>query len=183
MEIEADYYFAAGDMVSWLRGLDDIGKALSRRGEKVYVLPGNHETEEAISRMCQRYKLKTFHGETFEAGGYHFAGLGYSTPTPFNTPGEYSEQEMAKRLEPFSVLNPLVLICHCPPLGTNLDRIRPGLHSGSQSVRNFIEKHQPAFFFCGHIHEAQGVSERFGDTHALNVGKKGYLLDFDKMAL
>lgn len=181
MEIEADYYFAAGDMVSWLRGLDEVGKVLSRRGDKVYVLPGNHETEDAISRMCEQYGLKAFHGKKFEAGGYVFAGLGYSTPTPFNTPGEYSEEEMAKRLAPFAGLNPLVLICHCPPKETTLDRIRPGLHSGSQSVRSFIEKHQPPFFFCGHIHEAQGRNERIGATQAWNTGKTGYLMDFDKI--
>jgi Icc-related predicted phosphoesterase len=30
------------------------------------------------------------------------AGLGYSNPTPFNTPGEYSEKELAARLAGFA---------------------------------------------------------------------------------
>jgi Icc-related predicted phosphoesterase len=112
-----------------------------------------------------------------EIDGWHIAGLGYSSPTPFNTPGEYSEAEIARRLQPFSGLKPLVLICHCPPLNTTLDRIRPGLHAGSSAIREFIEREQPELFFCGHIHEAEGVAEQIGSTRAVNVGKLGFLLE------
>ena len=183
MDVEADYYFAAGDLVSWSRGLDRAGKVLARRGKRVYVLPGNHESEAMIAEMCDQYGLNAFHGQSFEAGGYHIAGLGYSSPTPFNTPGEYSEKEMERRLAAFAGLNPLVLICHCPPKGTPLDRMWFGIHSGSQSIRDFIDAHQPGFFFCGHIHEAHGVSARIGKTRGWNTGKKGYLLDFDKLTV
>jgi uncharacterized protein len=107
------------------------------------------------------------------------AGLGYSNPTPFNTPGEYTETELAERLHRFSGLDPLVLVCHAPPYGTALDQIRPGMHGGSKAVRQFVEKEQPAYFFCGHIHEAEGTAIEMGTTHARNVGKKGYLLELD----
>jgi hypothetical protein len=107
------------------------------------------------------------------------AGLGYSNPTPFHTPGEYSEPQIAERLQRFAPLSPLVLVCHAPPYGTALDQIRPGLHAGSQSVRWFIETHQPEHFFCGHIHEAEGVAIEMGRTHARNVGKAGFLLDLE----
>ena len=33
------------------------------------------------------------------------------------------------------------------------------------------------YFFCGHIHEAEGVVIQMGATRAQNVGKKGYLLE------
>ena len=70
-----------------------------------------------------------------------------------------------------------MLICHAPPLDTDLDRIRTGLHAGSRAVREFIEKHQPEYFFCGHIHEAEGAVIQMGATRAQNVGKKGFLLE------
>jgi Icc-related predicted phosphoesterase len=44
-------------------------------------------------------------------------------------------------------------------------------------VREFIEAQQPEYFFCGHIHEAEGVVIQMGSTRAQNVGKKGYLLE------
>ena len=177
MDIEADYYFAAGDLVSWSRGLDKMAEPMKRRAGRMYVLPGNHESERNIAEFCERHGFINFHGGTLEVGGTHVAGLGYSTPTPFDTSGEYSEKEMAARLEKFAPLNPLVLICHAPPLNTDLDRIKEGLHAGSQAVREFIEKYQPEHFFCGHIHEAEGKVIQMGATRAQNVGKKGYLLE------
>ena len=37
----------------------------------------------------------------------------------------------------------------------------------------------PAYFFCGHIHEAEGKVIQLGRTRAQNVGKAGYLLELD----
>ncbi len=176
MAVDADAYFAAGDLVSWARGLDKMGEVLKERGDRVYVLPGNHESAGDITAFCERFGFVDFHGAMAEIGGVRFAGLGYSTVTPFDTPGEYSEEEIAERLEKFAPWKPQVLVCHSPPLGTPLDRIKEGLHAGSRAVREFIEKHQPAHFFCGHVHEAEGVVIQMGATRAMNVGKKGYLL-------
>lgn len=177
MDIEADYYFSAGDLVSWARGLDGCGTILRRRAGRVYVLPGNHESETLIEEFTRKFGLRAFHGQSFQAGGYHIAGLGYSSPTPFDTPGEYSEEELGQRLSAFAEIKPLVLICHCPPLGTALDRVREGVHAGSSAVREFIERHQPEHFLCGHIHEAEGVVVQLGRTQARNAGKLGCLLD------
>jgi Icc-related predicted phosphoesterase len=177
--VEADYYISAGDQVSWARGLDRCGEILQTRGDKVWVLPGNHESAEQIAGFCDRYGLNNFHERHFAVGRWNVAGLGYSSPTPFHTPGEYSEQQIAERLQPFAGLDPLVLICHAPPHGTALDQVRPGLHGGSIAVREFLEKHQPAHFFCGHIHEAEGAEIRMGKTVARNVGKQAFLLRLD----
>ena len=177
MATEADVYFAAGDLVSWARGLDKMGEIMKRRAGRVYVMPGNHESESDISAFCERHGFMNFHGGTTEIAGVRFAGLGYSTVTPFDTPGEYSEDEIAARLAKFADYEPQVLICHSPPLDTALDRIREGLHAGSRAVREFIEEHQPAHFFCGHIHEAEGAVIQMGKTRAMNVGKPGYLLE------
>jgi Icc-related predicted phosphoesterase len=177
MAVEADYYFCAGDLVSWQRGLDEMGAIMKPRAGRMYVLPGNHESERDIAEFCARHGFIDFHGGRLEVGGVHIAGLGYSSPTPFNTPGEYTEEELASRLSKFAELKPLVLICHSPPLNSTLDQVHEGLHAGSRTVREFIQKHHPRDFFCGHIHEAEGVVEQMGETRAQNVGKRGYLLE------
>lgn len=177
MAIEADYYIAAGDLVSWARGLDAMAEIMKPRGGKVWILPGNHESVSDISGVCDRFGFRAFHGQTELLDGVHVAGLGYSSPTPFNTPGEYTEKEIATRLQVFESFRPLVLICHSPPRNTALDCIRLGVHAGSESVRQFIEQNQPSYFFCGHVHEAEGVEITLGSTRAVNVGKKGFLLD------
>lgn len=176
IDIDADYYFAAGDMLTWARGADKIGPILARRAGRLYIIPGNHESERDVDAMCERFGLQPFHGRSMMIQDHHVAGLGYSGPTPFNTPGEYTEQELAQRLSKFKSLKPLVMICHCPPLDTALDEIRPSLHGGSKSIAEFIQREQPTHFFCGHIHEAEGTTIHIGATRAMNVGKRGYLL-------
>jgi Icc-related predicted phosphoesterase len=176
MAIEADYYFAAGDLANFGRGLEAMGPVMQKRADRMYVLPGNHESEADITRFCREFGFHDFHGRTIEIEGYHVAGLGYSNPTPFNTPGEYSEQELRDRLSKFSGLNPLVLICHTPPKGTPLDRAGEGQYFGSDAIREFIEREQPKYFYCGHIHEAAGQHASLGRTLGWNVGKRGQLL-------
>jgi Icc-related predicted phosphoesterase len=177
MAIQADYYFAAGDLANWGRGLDAMGPIMRKHAERMYVLPGNHESEADVARFCREFGFHDFHGSTIEIAGYHVAGLGYSNPTPFNTPGEYSEQELRERLDKFSGLDPLVLICHSPPRNSALDRVAEGKHFGSDAIRGFIEREQPLYFFCGHIHEAAGREDTLGRTQGWNVGKRGHLLE------
>src|SRR4030088_854347 len=79
MDVEADYYFAAGDLVSWARGFDKMGEVMKRRAEQVYVMPGNHESEKDIEAFCARYGFNSFHGKTLQIAGFQVAGLGYSS--------------------------------------------------------------------------------------------------------
>lgn len=180
MSIEADYYFCAGDLVNWARGLDAMGEIMKPRAERLYVIPGNHESAEQIEAFCTKFGFHNFHGGRMRIGDFEVAGLGYSNPTPFDTPGEYSEEELEKRLHAFDGRKPLIAICHAPPFGTPLDRITNLKHAGSRSMREFIQREQPRYFFCGHIHEAAGAQDKLGETSAMNVGKKGYLLDLEQ---
>ena len=181
MSTDADYYFAAGDLANWGRGLDQLGPIMQKRSDRMYVIPGNHESESDIAGFCRKYGFHDFHGQTLEIAGQTVAGLGYSNPTPFNTPGEYSEEELAARLERFSSLKPRVLIVHAPPKGSKLDRAGEGQHFGSTAVRDFIEQAQPEYFYCGHIHEAAGCEDRLGKSRGWNVGKRGQLLDLEAL--
>ena len=184
MAIEADYYFAAGDLANFGRGLDALGPILQKRADRMYVIPGNHESASDIADFCREYGFHDFHGKTIEIAKRTVAGLGYSNPTPFNTPGEYSEEELAARLAKFSSMNPRILIVHAPPKDTKLDcagldRAGEGRHFGSTAVRDFIEQHQPEYFYCGHIHEAAGQEDTLGKSRGWNVGKRGQVLDLE----
>jgi len=179
MATPADLYIAAGDLANWTRGLDECGRLMQRHGDRVWVLPGNHESAQNIADFCAAFGFRNFHEQAWQVGRWWIAGLGYSNPTPFHTPGEYSEAELAARLEKFAALDPLVLVCHCPPHGTALDRIGAAGHGGSRAIGDFLAVHPPAYFFCGHIHECAGVQVQLGRTQAVNLGKKGYLLELD----
>jgi Icc-related predicted phosphoesterase len=177
MAVEADAYFCAGDLVNMKESMAAAGEILKPKASRTYIIPGNHESADQIAQFCLEYGLIDLHGRSVTLEGVELAALGYSNITPFNTPGEYAEPEIAKRLTPFAELKPLVLVCHCPPKDTPLDRAGEGLHFGSPAIRTFIDEVQPARFYCGHIHEAAGAAAHLGGTPGLNLGKRGYLLD------
>jgi uncharacterized protein len=181
VEQPADIYIAAGDLSTFRRGLDRCGEILKPLGERLWVLPGNHETHDDTRALCEKFGFVDFHSQVHAldsaAGATQWAGLGYSNITPFNTPGEYSEEEISKVLAAFEGIQPLYLVVHFPPQGTALDEFAPGKHAGSPTLRAWVERHQPVYLFCGHIHEAAGKSERLGSTQCFNVGKQGHTLE------
>lgn len=177
----ADVYISNGDLSNFGGDLETCGEVLRPLGNRLWALPGNHETHEQMRAFCQKFGFVDFHRQarTFESanGATHWAGLGYSNITPFNTPGEYSEDEIAGVLSTFEGNNPLYLVVHFPPFGTKLDEFAPGKHAGSPALRQWIERVQPAYAFCGHIHEAAGRRDEIGATQCINVGKRGYTIE------
>ncbi len=177
----AEIYISAGDLSTFGRALDRCGEALRPLGEQLWGLPGNHETADENRDFCRKFGFVDFHRQVRQVetrgGVVHWAGLGYSNPTPFNTPGEYTEEEIAQELAAFDGIAPLYLVVHFPPHGTSLDRVTFGRHAGSRVLRAWVERAQPAWLFCGHIHECAGQSERLGATQCVNVGKSGQVIE------
>ena len=175
----ADVYIAAGDLSTFRKSLDRCGEVLAPLGEKVWVLPGNHETHEDMRELCRRFGFVDFHRQVRQIGSTNWAGLGYSNITPFNTPGEYTEEQIQEALAEFDGLSPLYVVAHVPPKNSQLDEFAPGQHGGSPALSAWVERVQPLYLFCGHIHECEGRSDQIGRTQCFNVGKAGYTLEVE----
>ncbi len=175
----ADVYIAAGDLSTFGRALDRCGEVLAPHGDKVWLLPGNHETHEETRELSRRFGFVDFHRQVRQIGSTTWAGLGYSNITPFKTPGEYTEEQIQEALGAFDGLSPLYLVAHVPPKDSQLDEFAPGQHGGSPALRKWVTQAQPVYLFCGHIHECAGRSDRIGQTQCFNVGKAGYTLEVD----
>lgn len=121
-------------------------------------------------------------------GGHEMISLGYSNPTPWSSPRELTEPELAKRLsvmaEKLSDPAASVFNFHVPPVGTHLDRaallddsftpiVKGGQveigNVGSSAVRSLIEQYEPTLSLHGHIHESPGMS-KIGRSTAINPG-------------
>lgn len=116
------------------------------------------------------------------APGAGLMGVGWSPPTPFGTPAEAPETQIAQWLaegyEQARGFEHLALISHTPPYGTLADVLGSGAHVGSPAVREFIERVQPEVCVTGHIHEAR-CTDRLGRTVIVNPGELaagGYVL-------
>ncbi|WP_027179735.1 metallophosphoesterase family protein [Maridesulfovibrio bastinii] len=114
--------------------------------------------------------------------GIKLMGVGCSMTTPFATPGEVSDSQLAQWLdETYATAGDykqLVLAVHDTPKDSKLDVINGGAHVGSAAIRAFIEKVQPSVVICGHIHEASGT-DYIGNSKIINPGmlsEGGYVL-------
>jgi Icc-related predicted phosphoesterase len=119
--------------------------------------------------------------------------LGWSNPTPWDTPRETSEEELARMLSAAiarldSTENAIFNI-HVPPKDSTLDScprldtsvwppapiMRGGqvelFGAGSSAVAEAIKEYQPLVSLHGHIHESTGVA-KIGRTVCINPGSE-----------
>jgi Icc-related predicted phosphoesterase len=179
-----EFAIVAGDIINYdSQRAKQLLSELASAGRSVYYVPGNMDNAE-LGSWRGGGNLHGLHGRCKNLENVSLIGLGGSPHGPFRTVFEYSEEEAAELLE--KALNDysggkLILVSHCPPKDTKVDRVSSGEHAGSISVRRFIEKTQPQLVISGHIHEAQGVG-KIGKSTLVNTGpaRSG---DFAKIAM
>ncbi len=173
-ELEAaDILLLVGDITNFGHSLETeaVTTFLRSCNDCILAVSGNcdyHEVDDYIDK-----EGINLHASSRMIDGIGFIGLGGSLITPFNTPNEFTEQDISKYLnKAVSTLpkgTPMVLVSHQPPLDTAGDLISSGDHVGSASVRKFIEDHEPLICFTGHIHEASSI-DNIGNTPVINPG-------------
>ncbi len=173
IESHADVVAVCGD-VTHFGSMERVSELLNLLREApcvVLFIPGNCDPPQLAKEEVEGLKL--IHGKCERVRSVDFLGVGGSSPSPFNTPFELGEVELAGILEEAykhcESGGKLVLVSHDPPKDTKVDMTCNGEHVGSSSVREFIERVNPTIVLCGHIHEAAGV-DRIGDTILVNPG-------------
>lgn len=182
---KADLLIATGDLTNYGRKEEakQILEQLLEINPHVLALIGNLDNFE-INDYLEQLDLN-LHGQArLLQNRICVIGAGGSNITPFGTPSEFSEEEIAETLkkaydqgmEYIQLATPLkhtripmILVSHTPPRDTLVDRLANGKHVGSTAVRRFIEHHQPDLCITGHIHEAKG-EDTIGKTRIINPG-------------
>jgi hypothetical protein len=174
---EADAVVVCGDISNFGHGLREVCEVLSSFKSEVVVVPGNCDLPRMVEELCGKFGLTYAHGRLVEVGDVKVACVGGSTWTPFDTPFELSEDEIASLLSSFSGVGDVVLATHCPPHGTKVDKIFSGAHVGSKAIREYIERERPLLCLCGHVHERGGEEDAIGRTRVVNVARRGALFE------
>ena len=180
-------------LIKWV---DLAEERLAGTGKKCFVTGGNDDDPEVLSVM-NREDTKSFfacEGEMVYIDDDHsMISVGFSTPTPWKTPREITDEELGIIIEDMAAKVPdmkkAIFNFHDPPVDSSLDtcpkldwtkdppeQIVEGgqvvlFGAGSVSVRNAIERHQPMLGLHGHIHESQAVA-RLGRTTCINPGSE-----------
>jgi uncharacterized protein len=158
-------------------------------GVTCYVMPGNDD-EIDIDDVIEAAPdpIVACEGRAVSVGDYQMLSSAWTNPTPWDSPRELSEVELAEKLDKLATgLDPdvpAIFNLHCPPYDTGLD-LAPELTDdlrvvteggepkmipvGSRAVREFIGQHRPVLALHGHIHESR-AAVRLGPTLCVNPG-------------
>jgi Icc-related predicted phosphoesterase len=140
-----------------------------------FAVPGNWDPREITVHMDeQAYDgLRNLHKTSAYMGGYSFAGLGGSTPTPKgNSPLESDDEGFA---DPLAARLPAdVWVLHCPLRGFRDFAAGPQANVGSESLlalynQQVAEQMPPLLVVSGHIHEARGIARGGPEAETLFV--------------
>jgi Icc-related predicted phosphoesterase len=172
---------------------------------QAFMMLGNDDYPELEPLLEGRSVRNVEHDVVELPGGFEMISLGYSNRTPWDSPRELDEEDLAKRIDERAerLTDPAhaVFNFHVPPHDTHLDqaalldgRFRPRVeggqivigHVGSTAVREAVERYRPLLGLHGHIHESPGA-QRLGRTVILNPGSdygdgilRGALITLDR---
>lgn len=171
---DADGVIISGDITNG-GGQQRAGWLLAKVAKinpNIYALIGNMDHASIIPLLDD--KGWNIHAKGRQlAEGVGIVGVGFSTPTPFMTPSEVSDEKLGQWLgegyEYVRHLPKLIVVAHDPPYGSKAAQLPYGENVGNRSVREFIENVQPDICITGHIHEATG-EEYIGNTKVINPG-------------
>jgi uncharacterized protein len=180
-------------LVTWV---DLAEERLNGTGIKCFVTGGNDDEWDVLTAIKREGTKSLFavENEMVHVDDDHtMISVGLSTPTPWKTPREVSEEELGRMIEEMALkvpdMNKAIFNFHDPPKDSTLDtcpmldwskdppqQIQQGgqpvmYGAGSSSVRAAIEKYQPMLGLHGHIHESQSVA-KIGRTTCVNPGSE-----------
>ena len=169
----------------WVRLAEE---RLRGTGVRCFIMPGNDDEFEIDEVLAGSDVVVNPDGAIVEIDGYQLLSLAWANPTPWNSPRELPEEELAARIERLAreldPSLPVIFNLHCPPYDSTLDsapQLREDLSVvmvggqpnmvpvGSRAVREAIERYQPVVSLHGHIHESRGAV-RIGRTLCINPG-------------
>ena len=174
---------------------------------KVVLIPGNDDRFVIDPILRDNPRVLYPEKEPIWIDGHPIISMSFVNPTPWNSPRECAETEMAKRLDvafgsiPVADRPRALALIHAPPFHSGLDMapkldrsLRPVTGGsgtmmvpvGSTAVRAALEKYQPMLGLHGHIHESPAHAT-YHHTFAVNPGSeygegilKGYLFELDQ---
>jgi Icc-related predicted phosphoesterase len=171
-------------MQHWMEYADT---RLEVSGIRCFVCPGNDDMFEVDEVIKQSKHVALAEGKVIELDEHHeMINAGWSTPTPWNTPREESEDQLRQRIQvmidQLKDVKNSVFNLHNPPYGSGLDEapeltkdMRPAYAGrslvpvGSHAVLELIEKYEPLLTLHGHIHEGKGT-RKYKRTLCINPG-------------
>ncbi len=173
---KVDLVVLCGDITYQEQSTDNLIGPFKDSAKQVLLIPGNHETIATTSFLAQLYDIKNLHGYSVVYDDVGFFGAGGANIGLFQLEEGELFDLLKKGFEGVKKAKKRIMVTHVHPSGSKMEHFTH-FFKGSTAVRKAIEEFKPDILLCSHVHEAEGIEEKIGNTLVINVGKNGKILD------
>jgi Icc-related predicted phosphoesterase len=172
---DVDLVLLLGDLHGPLSESKGIIAPFKRAKKKVVFVPGNWDTSLESAAIRDLYDIKNIDGYYVTYKGVGIAGLGNPDfQLSIDEKRAFEKMKISFDKMKAQPLRKRILISHLHASGTSSELSGfPGSKALKQAVRYF----EPDFLLQAHIHEAEGIEEKIGNTRVINVGRKGKIIE------
>lgn len=174
---KVDLVVLTGDLTMFDMSTDNLIGPFRKRGEKVLLIPGNHETLATADFLAEMYNVQNIHGYSIKAQDVGIFGCGGANVGPkFILDEKEIYDTLEKAHKYIKNIRKKIMVTHVHPSYTKMEKFSTFI-PGSSGVKKAIDKFKPDILLCSHVHEAEGIEEKVGNTKIINVGKKGKIIE------
>jgi len=172
-----DLVILCGDLTYAEMHTDNLIKPFMKLGKQILVIPGNHETLATVDFWTKIYgdKVKNLHGAGLRFKDIGIFGCGSANIGLFQLKEQEIYNILKKGYEKIKKAKTKIMVTHVHPSDTLMSRLTT-VFPGSTGVKKAITQFHPSISLCSHVHEAEGIEEKLGNTKIINVGRKGKII-------
>ncbi len=171
-----DLVILCGDITMAEQSTENLIGPFTKRKEKVLLIPGNHETVATADFLSELYGVKNLHGYSVKYKDVGLFGCGGANIGLFQLEEDEIYGLLKKGFDKIKYLSKKIMVAHVHPSGSKIEKFTK-YFPGSPGLRKAVEKLHPDILLCSHVHEAEGIEEKIGNTKVINVGKKGKIIE------
>jgi putative phosphoesterase len=169
---KVDLVVLAGDIYGYSEGDENILKPFRDAGQKVVFVPGNCDFDEEHERL--KRDAKSIHNYYVTYNDVGIVGIGNP-----NWKLGLDGDDLAEIKRNFKKMKPAkrILVSHLHAAGTKAENFGFAGWSGDEVLRKAVKDFKPDLLISAHIHEAEGIEDKVGDTKVVQVGRRGKILE------
>ncbi len=171
-----DLVVLCGDLTLGEHSTDNILGPFVKKGKKVALIPGNHETFATADFLAKKYGATNLHGYGMKHGEVGLFGCGGANLGLFQLSEDEIFYHLYKSHRYVKDAKKRIMVTHVHPAESMMEQFSEFV-KGSSGVTRAIEMLKPDLLLCSHVHEASGLEETIGGTRVVNVSRIGRVIE------
>ncbi len=168
---KVDLIILAGDIFGAMKDPNgNLLESFKRNKQKVFFVAGNWDTKEEIDFISKYFYANNLENKYFIYDNIGITGIGN---VDWKIILDNNDFKIIKDNINKIKTDKKILVSHVHAKGTKAEF--SGIE-GDKILKKAINDLKPDFLISAHIHEAEGLEEKIGNTKIIQVGRKGRIL-------